>query len=291
MKVNSNIQIFIVVIVILFGFYLLFRTKPKYNKVPKKIWTYWDNPDKLPKTVKMCMDSWKKHNPAYEITLLTKKNYFNWINIPIEIAQHPNFNDSPARFSDLIRLYALAEHGGVWIDSSILLKAPLDDWLFPKYAEFSGFYLDSYTKEGLPPVIESWFLASNKNSNFMRLWCEEFTKIAKYTSVESYVLSRKEMGVDFEKITEPLYLAILIAAQKVLQIDTYSLDSLILKKAEDGPFKYLVEAKWNSEKALQLACMNQNYQTPIMKMRVLERDILEKEIDYNLSPERCGWLN
>jgi mannosyltransferase OCH1-like enzyme len=30
------------------------------------MWTYWDNEDKIPKVVRMCMESWKKWNPDYE---------------------------------------------------------------------------------------------------------------------------------------------------------------------------------------------------------------------------------
>ena len=281
---HTNIIIFIIIIIILlFG---IFR-RQNYNIAPKIIWTYWDNPDKIPKTVKMCMESWKRYNPDYEIVLLTKKNYFSYITIPVELSSHPNFNDSSARFSDLVRLYALVEYGGIWIDSSILLKSSFD-WLFPKYAEFSGFYLESFTKT--TPVIESWFLACNKDSPFIKLWRDEFIQISRYPNVEKYVESRKNLGVDYEKIKDPIYLAIHIAAQKVLQIDKYPLDSLILRKAEDGPFKYLVDTNWDSEKALQLACSNKKYQFPIMKMRSVERDILEKGIDYNLSPTICGWI-
>ena len=85
-------------------------------------------------------------------------------------------------------------------------------------------------------------------------------------------------------------MAIHVAAQKVLQIDKYPLDSFILRKAEDGPFKYLVDAKWDSEKALHLACSNKKYQFPIMKMRGAERNVLEKGIDYDLSPTICEWI-
>ena len=67
-------------------------------------------------------------------------------------------------------------------------------------------------------------------------------------------------------------MAIQVASQKVLQIDKYPLDSLILRKAEDGPFKYLVDAKWDSEKAIKLAC-SKNYR--IMKMRGAERNALD----------------
>jgi hypothetical protein len=263
--------------------------KKDYNRVPKKIWTYWDDPDKIPKTVKMCMKGWKKYNPNYEIILLTKKNYKGYTTIPEDIANHPNYNDFPARFADLVRCYVLAEHGGVWIDSSIILKEPLDNWLFPKYGEFSGFYIERFTKNKKFPVIENWFFACNKGSKFMKLWRDEFTEMSRYQTVEEYIESRRKI-IDFQGIDNPIYLSMHISAQKVLQWDEYQTDVLILRKAEDGPFRYLVDANWNSEKALDLACNNKSYQTPIMKIRGSERDILEKKINNELSLEKCEWI-
>jgi hypothetical protein len=261
-----------------------------YEMNPKIIWTYWDNPDKMPKAVSMCMETWRKYNPNYQIVLLTKNNYASYMDIPAEIVNHPNFNDSPARFSDLLRLYALATRGGVWIDSSILLKSPLDSWLFPRPVEFSGFYIDIFSKPGLPPVIESWFLACTKNSEFVKLWCAEFSEMSKFKSVKEYVESRKAMGVDVEKIDNPEYLAIHVSAQKVLQVDKYPLSNLVLRRAEDGPYKYLTEASWDSAKGLELACKNKSLQGELMKMRSHERNILENFIDSELSPAKCGWL-
>ena len=287
----SSMWIFVLALAILLVLAWKNRTRPNYSQIPKKIWTYWDNPDKIPKTVLLCMESWRKHNPDYEITLLTKKNYGGYVHIPLEIATHPNFHDNPTRLADLVRAYALAEHGGVWIDSSILLKEPIDQWLFPRYAEFSGFYIDGFTKPHLPPVIENWFFACNKGSPFMRLWRDEFSELANYITVEKYVESRKKMGVDFEKIGGPIYLAMHVAAQKVLQLDKYPLESLYLQKAEDGPFRYLVDAKWDSHKAVRLACEDPSYQGPIMKIRGAERGVLEAEINNELSNERCGWLD
>jgi len=288
---NSNIWIFIIVFIIIVILAWYHYPRKNYNKVPKIIWSYWDNPDKIPKTVKMCMESWKKYNPDYEIILLNKKTYKGYVNIPVDIANHYNYHDTDARFSDLIRLYALAEHGGVWIDSTILLNKPLDDWLFPKYGEFAGFYLGSFSKLDFSPVIESWFLACNKGSSFMKLWKEEFVNIANYVNVEAYIDSRRKMGINFQNMNDPIYLAIQIAAQKVLQIDRYPTDQLILQKAEDGPFRYLVDAKWDSEKALLLACSNKKYQGPIMKMREVERKVMEEKFDFELSNDKCGWIN
>jgi hypothetical protein len=84
------------------------------------------------------------------------------------------------------------------------------------------------------------------------------------------------MGVDVQRIPNPNDLAMHIAAQKVLQIDKYPVDRLILQKAEDGPFRYLVEAGWNSEKAVRWGIANQFL---IMKFRGGERAELEKMLD------------
>lgn len=248
----------------------------KYNKVPKIIWTYWHS-EILPDVVKKCINGWKKFNPNYEIIILNKNNYKNYINIPIDIANNKNYNDFHARFADLIRICILADKGGVWIDSSIILSESLDKWLFNKYGEFSGFYLDSFGDKY--PVIENWFFASNKNSNFMRLWRDEFLQISKYNSVSDYINSRRDMGVDFQDIPYPIYLAMHISCQKILQIDKYPLDTLVLKKAEDGPYKYLIDSNWYSIKGLYIASMDNSYTYPIMKMRGGERNILINKIN------------
>jgi hypothetical protein len=290
-----NIIIFILVAVIILGLGWIFKKKKSYNLAPRKIWTYWDNSDnsgvnKLPKAVKLCMESWKKFNPDYEIVLLTKKNFQGYVTIPEVVRTHPHFNDSPARFSDLVRLYVLEEHGGIWIDASILVKKPFDDWLFPKYAEFSGFYRGSLSPDKKYPVIESWFLAANKNSKFIKAWKEEFLEIAKFKDIHTYLETRGDMGINIDKLGDPHYLAIYVAAMKVFHYDKYLTDTLILRDSEEGPMKYLRDAKWDSEKGMRLACSDRSYQEPLMRMRANERDIIEKEIDYDLSIERCGWL-
>lgn len=281
--------IYVICIMIVF-IWFLYSDKKNYNQAPKKIWTYWDNPIKIPKVVELCMASWKKYHPEYEIVLLTKKNYKGYVTIPEELTTNVNFNDSPQRFADLIRIWVLAEHGGIWIDSTILLKGSMEDWLFPKYAEFSGFYINGFTKKKEFPVIENWFFACNKGSPFIKKWRDEFSNIANFQTVEDYITSLRAEGVDFQGIDNPHYLAMHVSCQKILQLMHYPLDSIYLQKAEDGPFRYLVDAKWDSEKAVELACMYPTYQGPIMKMRGGERNALEKRLDYDLTVEKCGWI-
>jgi hypothetical protein len=285
-------MIFIVGIVLIY----VYREQ---SYVPKKIWTYWHNPDSIPRVVTKCIETWSKWNPRDEIILLTKKNYKGYVTIPEEIVEHPIFQGNTLRCTDLIQLWTLSEHGGIWIDSSTILRRSLN-WVFPSYLpqnkEFSGFYMNAYTHPEKPPVIENWFMACVKGSSFIRLWKDEYSQIARYPSVDVYVKSRIRMGVDPQGINDPIYLAMHIAGQKVLQIDQYAIDTLLLRKAEDGsvyrskkspeflsymphmtgPVEYAVKAAWNSEKAVEGLC-GSSYD--IVVLRDSERKVLEKRED------------
>ena len=268
------------------GVFLIYwyRDQPYF---PKKIWMYWDNPD-VPKIVAKCIRRIKQFNPRDEVVLLTKKTYKGYVTIPEELYGNPNFTNI---FSDLVRLWILTEHGGIWVDASTIVNESFDwvfPWYYPETKEFSGFYLESVTdKNKLLPIIQSWFLACVKGSSFIRLWRDEFSRIGNFPSVDGYINACIHNGIDMQNNRDPS--AIHVAAQKILQIDRYPLDRLILRKAEDGeiyqgsvyvrfttkiaPFAYLVRAKWDSEKALSSACM-MNY--PMMTLRDADRLVLDR---------------
>jgi hypothetical protein len=174
------------IVLILVGYGLLFYPKAQYNQAPKIIWTYWDKPDHLdPKRrlsdqAKEATRSWAEYNPNYEIIILTNKTYQGYVTIPEEIRDHPALN--PDYIRDLIKLWVLAERGGVWIDPTVKLSMPLDPWLFPKYAEFSGIGSE---------ILDPRLMACNKGSNFIKLWRDEFSQIARFPNAEKYVESKK----------------------------------------------------------------------------------------------------
>ena len=254
-------------------------------EVPKIIWTFWHDINTLPSIVKYCIQGWKRHNPDYQIIILTENNFNNYINIPDRIKNNLNFKDHIQKFSDLIRCYVLAEYGGIWSDASIIMNEPLENWLLPMHNEFSGFYLEAFTTDDRYPVVESWFFACTKESQFMKMWRDEFSKIADYENVDKYIESRLEM-IDRQKIDNLSYLAIHVAAQKVLQYDNYPLEKITLRKAEEGPYLYLVDAEWNSEKAIdilniknaRLIINNKKYDKTIIKLRGYERYLINSKI-------------
>lgn len=259
---NSNILIFIVCIMIVIVCAILFMDKTSYNRIPKKIWTFWDGPSQ---GIDLYVKNWARWNPEYEIVVLTRKNYKGYVTIPERIKTHPNFHDSATRFSELVRVWTLAEHGGVWINTG-LMNTPLDKWLFPKYAEFVG-----YQSRG---QVVPYFFACNKGCIFMQKWRDEFSTMIDYDNIEEYTKNR------VHSISNPIQNAIQIAASVALH-GLPDRESLILQNAEDGPYKYIVDAKWDSEKALRMACQSSIYRTPFILVREEERRVLEK------IPELC----
>ena len=280
-----------IIVFILILYAVLFMEKSSYMRVPKKIWTYCSSVDKLTKVEKLCIESWKRLQPDYEIVILIPENIHGYVIIPNYIVSHPIFRESSKRFSDLIRLFVLVEHGGIWMDLRCIINQPLEKWLFPKYADYSGFFMQRMTtQKEFPHVVES-FMACNKGCEFIKKWRDEFVSILEYPNIAKYIESRIRMNIQLsEHYTDPISNAIQIAAQKVIQVDRYPLDSVLLKAVEDGPMKYLNDAKWNSEKALQTLCSNTKNKYPIFILREEDCNELNKRIDFDLSNEICKWI-
>jgi hypothetical protein len=210
------------------------------------------------------------------------------VNIPDKLVNHPNMNDSIQRFSDLVRLYVVAENGGVWCDASIIMHEPLDNWLDDN-AELNAFtiYLGSNKKN---PSIENWFYAAPPKSAFVRAWRDEFCKLADYGSVKEYVEAQKALGTDLDGWTMSEYLAQHVANLKLIMVDKYPLGAMNLQDACSGPLKYLCKNNWDANKALLEACDDPGVRRPFLKLRGVDRKVFEKYFDSDLSNEQCGWI-
>ena len=247
-------------------------TNSNILKIPKIIWTYWDNSN-IPKLISFCIDSWKKYNPDYTINVLSSDNLHLYTDINIK---NIKWNDSSARQSDIIRLIILEKYGGIWIDASTILTKPLN---INDNFEFIGYYLEGFTTNPKYPVIESWFFATIPHGNFISKWKNAFFKLNDFNefTVFKALDYYKNLGVDFQKISSPSYLFIHVAAQYVLQKELSSdeiKNTMLLLKAEEGPFKYLHNNNWNSQEAINDLC-NGNNTTDVIKLRRTEREIFD----------------
>jgi hypothetical protein len=248
------------------------------QEIPKIIWTYWHE-EKLPDIIQKCIATWKQHNPTYEINILNDKNLSKYL--PDISFDKYKFATTHQRKSDMIRLNILAKYGGVWSDASIIMNKSLDDLFVNKTAEFIGYYIELFTTNHDYPVIENWFFACKPNTKFINTWRDVFLTINNYETVEEYVAHMK-INTDFQNIDDPNYLSMHIAAQYVLQ-NMMSIDEiksrLLLQKAEDGPFKYLVDNNWQTEQSIDSLCNSRSDDIIFDKLRGIERGFIENNPD------------
>jgi len=291
-KIVCGVFLFLLLFLIVFLFFSYKQVEglESNNTIPKKIWTFWDS-ETVPDVVEKCIDTWKKNNPKYEIIILNKSNLKDYLDVDFSKIKH--IDNSPEKYSDMVRLHILAKYGGVWSDASVICLKSYDTWIpymqERSGAEFVGFYIDSFTlpefKES-SPVIENWFFACTTGSIMVNEWLNEFLRISDYDTVEKYVEAVKSEGVNIQNISSPTYLSMHVACQKVLQKGENRPYKFAVLKAEDTAFKYLTKNDWNSEKAVKniLDCKNESKEhdncnfldSQIIKMRGVERNQMEK---------------
>lgn len=211
------------------------------SKIPKIIWTYWHSLEDIPDFVGKCIDSFRKHNPDHKVIILHNRNLSEYV--PEVDFGNLRHGQKPVEISDFARLHVLRKYGGIWSDASTICNKSLNEWvhkLSPEY-EFVGFLIPKYYKNVqrdpndmciVPSeevrnniIPESWFLAAEKDSKFIRLWCDEFMRLNQYSSRTDYLRDLRKQGVTIPVSITP-YLCIHASAIKVIQLDKYPLGRL-----------------------------------------------------------------
>lgn len=93
------------------------------------VWQFWSQGlDERPALVKACMQSVATYTEGRPLRVLTHKSLDDYANIPAYIYDlHKRGRIQLAHFSDIVRTWLLCEHGGTWIDATVLLTAPLPE--------------------------------------------------------------------------------------------------------------------------------------------------------------------
>lgn len=93
----------------------------------KVIWQYWaQGYDQVPEIVGECLSSVEKYKGDYCLVRLTDDTVSEYIDIPEEAVRNSR-NAGLAFYSDLLRVALLSLYGGVWLDATVMLCAPLRD--------------------------------------------------------------------------------------------------------------------------------------------------------------------
>jgi hypothetical protein len=112
--------------------------------IPKIIHYCWFGQNPLPPLAEKCIASWKEFLPDYEIVEWNEQNF------PLDdfiFAKQALENRKFAFVSDVCRLYAMQQMGGIYMDTDVEALKSFDRFLH--HAAFSGFENDDFVPTGI----------------------------------------------------------------------------------------------------------------------------------------------
>lgn len=109
------------------------------HKIPKKIHYCWFGKKEKPEIVKKCIESWKNILKGYEIKEWNEENFDINFN---EFTREAYENKKYAFVSDYVRVYALYNEGGIYLDTDVEVFKDFDKFL--NNSSFWGFEEKNY---------------------------------------------------------------------------------------------------------------------------------------------------
>ena len=133
------------------------------------VWVCWlQGLEQAPTLVQNCVSSIRRNlSPDQQLVIVTASNYADYVDLsPIIVDKWQRGIITNTHFSDLFRIYALARHGGCWIDATCLLMRPI-----PSDILLSPLYIMRTHGEFSYTMIQSCFMCCRKNNYVIRKWC------------------------------------------------------------------------------------------------------------------------
>ncbi len=199
-------------------------TPKKELGTDKIIWQYWgqgvEDFSALPEVVQYCFSSVDKYKADYKVIRLSDETIKDYLDLPDfvydKLANNPHFTRT--FFSDFLRLALLSTYGGVWLDATILLTAPLpkayteqEFFAFQRSSQVAKeekvYWRSSYYpywgwQKGFKVRLLNSILFANKNNNLLKAL---FTLIYKYWESQESISDYFFFQIYFQELVEQEY--------------------------------------------------------------------------------------
>lgn len=136
--------------------------------IPKVIHYCWFGRGPKPELALKCIESWKKFCPDYELVEWNEDNFDINSNLYVKQAYEAR---KFAFVTDYVRLYALYSHGGIYMDTDVMVLKNLDEYLDNE--AFCGFESETKINTGTLACVKGFplfrkLLTDYENRVFLR---------------------------------------------------------------------------------------------------------------------------
>ncbi|WP_313581020.1 glycosyltransferase [Chishuiella sp.] len=179
--------------------------------IPKIIHYCWFGGKDKPSSFEYCLATWRKYLPDYEIKEWNETN-FN-ISESIEFVKEAYNQKKWAFVSDYVRIYALLNNGGIYMDTDVEVKNNLDEFLIHNF--FIGL-----EKEGF---VSTALIGSIKNHSILldmiNYYQNQSFEIKTSNQILSSILTSKYAFDNKNNNTQEIYNNIYIYSNTYFSID------------------------------------------------------------------------
>ena len=245
------------------------------------IWTFW-NDGYIPPIVRKCLQSIHRHSQGFSVITLREKDLPQEIykifggKYKLRLALNDGLEGTYAQhISDIVRIWALKEFGGIWIDISTYCNAPLNIPLNGD-SEFYAEYAQHLTPEGFHetnlPFFLTCLMASEKNGEIVSKWLDECAFVWTFDHLREYTEYITKQGVNLDGINHrESYLWPCLALRNVLIKNPELVDKIETRCCDfpGGYFNLSYECGWDGNKMKQLYNKDKH---PLIKLTNPDRD-------------------
>lgn len=134
----------------------------------ERIFSIWfQGEDAAPALVKSCWRSVRTHC-TQELVVLDQKSIFDWIQLPeFVVRKWKEGKIRPAHFADICRIELLYKYGGLWLDATDYVFAPMPEWLMDQ--DFFVF-MSGDRQRGSYSYIQNCFIRGRKGNYLLKAW-------------------------------------------------------------------------------------------------------------------------
>lgn len=221
-----------------------YEAVPVYDSSTLPIWIFWwQGMEAAPDLVKTCYKSVLRAAGDHKVICLDKGNYHDYVDVSENILkQLEEGKISLTHFSDVLRCRLLYQHGGLWIDSTVLVSGKigqeLDDHLF--YTVRHGHFQHYSVCKG---KWTTFLLMARPKTDFFKYLIDVFEAYyEKYSFIPCYLLIDCFMAIGYEDIAA---FRDLIDAVPVNNRQIFELAERLNETKEQGALKLLEQCNYH----------------------------------------------